>query len=255
MSSDSISVTGVNASNLNAVSSYFEAAASGSRLNRSSDGPAEMAISNEMLGEIAEIHQGMQNIDNGISMLQVAEGSLETVSDNLTRMKQLAVQASSGIYSDDQKKLIAKEFNQLKEHNQQIGQMTSFNGITLHQNQSIDIAADAQTMLEITTQEVPGISPELMDDPEGTIAAIEASIDHVNSYRSSLGAKINTFGSHSKSMSIKAENVMAAESRISNADMARVSAYKTATQIAEIEIAAKKAHNQTVQQLTSLLYG
>ena len=258
MSSDSLSISSVTASSA-AYSSYAQAVesiASGSRLNRSSDGPAEMAISNELRGQIAELQQGDRNIQDGISMLQVAEGSLGIVNNNLSRMKQLAIQAQGNMYSDDQKKLIEREYAQLAEQNQQIAAGTTYNDVVLHQDgQTIQVFADGDTAISFDTQGIPGVSPTLLDDPEAAIASIEAAAEAVTAQRADLGSSMNRLSGQSVSLSKKSENLLASESRISNTDVARAASYKTAAQIMQMETAAQKAHNDTVQELASLFFG
>jgi flagellin len=257
MSYDSLSVGGISSSS-DVYSQYtraVESVASGDRLNRSSDGPAEMAISNELRGQIAEIQQGNQNIQDGVNMLQVAEGSLGIVSDNLNRMKQLAIQSQGSLYSDEQKKLIEREYAQLAEQNQQIAAGTSYNGTVLHQDgQTIEVFADGTTAVSFDTQGIPGVSPTLLDDPEAAIASIEAAAQTVNSNRADMGSSMNRLEKQSISLSKKSENLLASESRISNTDVARAASYKTAAQIMQMETAAQKAHNDTVQELASLFF-
>lgn len=233
----------------------IERLTTGSRLNGAADGAAELAISNQFAGDLAGIRQGIRNVRDGVSMFQTAEGSLNVVSDNLIRMKELAVKAQSGTYSEDQIAMIQGEFAQLAAQNTQIGMTTKFNGIPLHSDaKTVTIQAGETTSLRFAMQDVPAIAGKLDSDPAQAAKEVEDAINRVSVYRGELGSGINRLAEQSKVLANQAENVLTAKSRISDTDMARTAAANTAAEI-RANVYAQQAHARTVQQVASLFFG
>ena len=235
------------ADSLKAYQQNFEKLSSGSKLNRASDGAAEIAISNLLKADLASVDQGIRNVRDGVSMLQIADSSLETVSKNLTRMKELTTQAGSDLYSPEQKKLIQQEFDQLAAQNTQIGQTTTFNGIRLHaNNQTISITADGEQAAEIQSKAIPQVSANVSDF-KTTISSLDQIIEYINAYRADLGSHINTLQVSADSLNHKAEEILKSESRISDTDVAA-----TAAALASSEIIAEQAMASQAQANTSI---
>ncbi|NGQ97083.1 hypothetical protein G3578_18245 [Brevibacillus sp. SYP-B805] len=107
----------------------LEKLSSGLRINKAADDAAGLAISEKMRAQIRGLEQAKRNVQDGISLIQTAEGALGTVHDILQRMNELAVQAANGTYSDDDRKRIQEEFEELKEEIDNIAKNTEFNGI------------------------------------------------------------------------------------------------------------------------------
>lgn len=240
---------------LGAYTKQVEALSTGQRLNSAADGAAEMAISNQLAGDIAGIRQGIRNVRDGVSMFQTAEGSLDTVSNNLVRMKELSVQAQSGTYSEQQVALIQREFAELAAQNTQIGMTTKYNGIPLHSgSQTVTIRADGNTSLSLGMQDIPAVVGDLTSDPAQAAQDVEKAIADVSTYRGELGSGINRLSQQSEVLADQAENVLAAKTRISSTDMARTVASESATEI-KASVYAQQIHSQTVQQVASLFFG
>ncbi len=226
----------------------FEKLASGKRLNSSADGAAELAISNLLRADTASIHQGLRNIRDGVSMLQTAEGSLDTVSKNLIRMKELAAQAGNDLYSPEQKGLIQREFDELAAQNAQIGQMTNYNGIRLHRdNQTISIMADGEQAAAIQTSAIPADSIDISDF-EQSQSMLDKFLEQITSYRTGLGSQMNSLEQNAETLLNKAENILNSVSRIEDTDMATAVTSLTANQLTAQQAVATQVHSEAITQ-------
>lgn len=231
----------------------FEKLASGSRLNRASDGAAELAVTNLLKADLVSIDHGIKNVRDGISMLQISDGSMEAVSQNLIRMKELAAQAGSDVYSPAQKKLLQQEFDNLASQNAQIAEMANFNGIRLHKdNQTISIMAEGERVAAIKTKSIPMLAIDL-GDPEVSLSAISDEINNINSYRASLGSHMNTLENHASVLLNKAEEILKSESRIADTDIASTAASLAADEIVTKQAVAVQVHAQTISQIAGTL--
>lgn len=200
------------------ISKSMERLSSGLRINRAADDAAGLSISEKMRGQIRGLKQAQRNAQDGISLIQTAEGALNEISDMLIRIKELQVQDANGTYSVDDKANIAAEITALTSEIDNIASSTKFNGITLLDGSaSVDIAIDdAATALNIT----------IGDMSTGTLATAaltdtEASITAVSTQRASLGALQNRLESTVRNLGTTSENLQAAESRIRDTDMAQ----------------------------------
>ena len=104
---------------------------SGLRIGTSADDAAGLAIRELMRSEVKSLHQGIRNANDAISMVQTADGALQVIDEKLIRMKELAMQASTGTYNADQRLIIDSEFQAMKSEIYRIAQATDFNGIHL----------------------------------------------------------------------------------------------------------------------------
>lgn len=125
--------------NNGSLSKSLERLSSGYRINRSSDDVAGLAVSEKLRTQIRGTAQANKNIQDGISMLQVADAAAQDVSDILQRMRELAIQAANGIYSDSDRSFIQQEINELLSEQDRIATSTNFNGIKLLMSNKIDI--------------------------------------------------------------------------------------------------------------------
>ncbi len=198
---------------------------SGLRINSARDDAAGLAVRELMRADTATLRQGSRNVSDGISMTQTAEGAAGTISDKLTRMKELATQASNGTYSDAQKSIMQKEFNQLAEDISQTARSTEFNGNKLLDSDgSIDISTGNGDSLSVSTKDMSltnlsGL--DLVSDPSTAMQEINTAIEGVSEFRGGLGAQMNRMESTGEVLDIEAENITAAESRISDVDYAK----------------------------------
>ncbi|GIP35601.1 flagellin [Paenibacillus sp. J2TS4] len=214
--------------NLNA-GKNMEKLSSGLRINRAADDAAGLSISEKMRGQIRGMEQAQRNSQDGISLIQTAEGAMNEVSAMLTRMKELAVQKENGTYNTQDKANIDKELTNLIEEIANIQDKTSFNDIKLLDGTQSSISiqinhADGDTMTMTLVNlgtEMGSISLETVDVSEATISNIDAAIDNISAARAQLGAYQNRLEHTVNNLGTTSENLSAAESRIRDTDMAK----------------------------------
>lgn len=221
--------------NLSAVSERlggnFARLSSGLRIASAADDAAGLGISERMRSQIRGLGQAGRNAQDGISLAQTAEGALNEVSNNLVRMRELAVQASNGTLSDDDRAVLDSEFQALDTEIDRIATSTEFNDIALLDNTSaisIQVGLDSGDTIDIDAQDIQstalGIDSLAVDSSTnaGTaLAAIDTAIDSVNTARGELGASVNRLNSTYRSIQTTREGLSAAESRIRDVDVAQ----------------------------------
>ncbi|MCC3374074.1 flagellin [Cohnella sp. REN36] len=210
-----------------------EKLSSGYKINRAADDAAGLSISEKMRTQIRALNQAQANAQDGISLVQTAEGAMSEVSDMLSRMKELAVKASNGTYNASDLEAIDAEFKSLSTAIDSIAKSTTFNGITvLNGTTAISIqigdTTSAQNTVAITLQNVElnqlSISgKDLTTGPNASTAmvAIDSDIGKINKARSSFGALQNQLEHTFNNLGATSENLQAAESRIRDTDMAK----------------------------------
>ncbi len=255
---DSISLNGANEASKasKTLSKFLRSMASGLRINSAGDDASGLAVRELLRADIATARQSSRNVQDGISMLQTAEASAGAASNILIHMKQLAMQASNGTYSDQQKNIMQQEFQQLSEEVARIASSTTFNGIQVHQaGQSIDIAVGDGETISINTESMTVGSADLVNDATGAAVTVNTAINQVNRYRGGLGASMNRLASTASVLHIKSENLFAAESHISDANMASLVTTMTANKILLNAALAGQAQLVIVSQSITMLLG
>lgn len=222
----------LSANNVNTQKS-LEKLSSGLRINRAGDDAAGLAISEKMRGQIRGLEQATRNAQDGISLIQTAEGALNETHSILQRMRELAVQGANDTNTDDDRAQIQEELNQLMSEIDRIATDTQFNTLPLlggtfeatlqvgaNGNQIIafSIAAMSSGALTLSTSNIT-----VIDNASASIAinAIDDAIKAVSSERSKMGALQNRLEHTINNLSTSAENLTAAESRIRDVDMAK----------------------------------
>ncbi|NLK87941.1 MAG: flagellin [Clostridiaceae bacterium] len=205
--------------NTNAASSKsMEKLSSGKRINRAADDAAGLSISEKMRAQIRGLNQASRNAQDGISLIQTAEGALDEVSNMLVRLKELAVQKANGTYNSEDISNLELEMASLGDEIDNIFDNTKFNGSTvLTSAATIIISDDGTTALTIgatTTTSITGLGSG------SVVTTIETAIKNVNKARATYGAKQNRLESTVRNLKTTAENLQAAESRIRDTDMA-----------------------------------
>ena len=221
----------------------MEKLSSGERINRAGDDASGLAVSEKMRSQIRGLNQASKNIQNGVSFIQTTEGYLAETTDILQRVRELAVQAANGIYSDEDRMQIQVEVSQLVAEVDRIASVAQFNGMNMltgrfaeegGQIMQFQVGAnmDQNTRVYIGTmtasalglkgaqggeEQVTIASPE---EANMTLGAVDAALTQVNKQRADLGAYQNRFEMAAKGVNIAAENTQAAESRIRDTDMA-----------------------------------
>lgn len=238
------------------LSTSLKRLSSGLRINSAQDDAAGLAVRELLRADIATARQGFNNVRDGISMLQTADGAAGAISNILVRMKQLAVQADNGTYSAQQKGIMQQEFSELAAEITRITETTSFNGINLYADgRTIDIALGDGETISIDTQNISIDAADLTTNPQAALTAVDNAIKQVSSYRGSLGGKANRLESAAAVIDIKAENLLAAQARVSDVDVARQAASVTSRQVLVKAAAAAQAHSNTILKVVQILLG
>jgi flagellin len=213
--------------------------ASGSRINGPSDDAAGLAVSEKMRGDLRGLKQVDRNAQDGISLTQIAEGSLSQISNMLIRLRELGVQAASDTINDDNRKLVNIEYQQIKEEIERIANATEFNGTRL-------LNGSGSTMdFQINTRNVPtvdritfdpsqadvGITSLGLNDSEvedkymaqESLNLIDQAMAHVSELRASFGSIQSRLLTTTENIRNNLESLSAAKSRITDTDIAEES--------------------------------
>lgn len=220
---------------------------SGTRITKAADDAAGLAISEKLKANIRSLKQADRNANDGISMVQTAEGGLNEVSSILTRMRELAVQTSSDTVGDSERMMTNMEYQNLKLELERISQVTEFNGKKLLNGEGdkydfqIGTNNDSfQDRISYDANQVNarldglGISELDVSSKEGSqdsLSAVDSAIEKVSGYRSFLGAIQNRLVSTSNNLQVSVENMSAANSRIRDVDYAEATASKAKNDI------------------------
>ncbi len=224
----------------------YEHLATGMRISRASDDAAGLAISARFQAQVRSLDQAVRNANDGVSMVQTAEGGLAEIQSNLIRMRELAVQANNCTLSAGDQDSLDAEFTQLKASIDQIANSTDFNGNALLsgagsvvlQVGSGTTAADTLTVntVDVTTA-ASGLNVTALSigsvggNPTAAITALDTAIDAVTDERGTFGAIQNRLDATISSLSVRSENLSAANSRILDVDVAAETAMLTKNSI------------------------
>ncbi len=230
------------------LSKDMEKLSSGEKINRAGDDASGLAVSEKMRSQIRGLNQASTNAQNGISFIQVTEGYLQETTDIMQRIRELAVQSSNGIYSDEDRMQIQVEVSQLVAEVDRIASQAQFNGMNMltgrfaratgenavtasmwfHIGANMDqrmqvfigtMTASALGVRELGSENVMSLeSPELANRAIGTI---DEALKKINKQRADLGGYQNRMEYAVKGLDVSAENLQAAESRIRDTDMAK----------------------------------
>ncbi|MBM3978045.1 MAG: flagellin [Planctomycetes bacterium] len=221
--------------NLGAVSSRlqgnFARLSSGLRIATAADDAAGLGISERMRGQIRSLTVASRNAQDGVSLAQTAEGALQEVSNNLTRMRELAVQASNGTLTTADRATLDTEFQALVTEIDRVAAQTTFNGVNLLDGSTtslnIQVGIDSgQTIgLSLSDTTATGLSLGSLSvtssaNASTALSAIDTAVDSVTAARGTLGAQMNRMTSAISSILNTRENLSAAESRIRDVDVA-----------------------------------
>jgi flagellin len=262
----------------NSLTKSMEKLSSGLRINRAGDDASGLAVSEKMRSQIRGLNQASANASNGISFIQVSEGYLQETEDIIHRMRELAVQAANGVYSDEDRMYIQVEISQLVDEVDRIASHAQFNGMNMLtgrfarlDGQNVPTASmwfhiganmDQREQVFIGTMTSKGlgirnigddsfISLEKPDDANRAIGTLDASLKIINKQRADLGAYQNRLEYAVIGLDIGAENMQASESRIRDTNMANQMVSYTRDQILSSSGTAMLA--QANQRATSVL--
>jgi len=263
--------------NFNEVAKSIEKLSSGQRINRAGDDASGLAVSEKMRGQIRGLNQAERNIQNGVSFIQATEGYLQETQDILHRLRELSVQSANGIYSDEDRMQIQVEVSQLVDEINRIASHAQFNGMNLltgafaqndssrtmliqvgaNMDQNKQIFIGNMTASALGLQNAQGVNSFLSittpEEANQAIGTLDAALKMVSKQRADLGGYQNRFEIAAQGVSIAAENLQAAESRIRDADMAsemvRYTKDSILTQAGGAMLAQANVRNQSVLQL------
>ena len=252
--------------------SSMEKLSSGYRINRAADDAAGLAISEKMRAQIGGLAQAQRNAQDAVSLVQTGEGALNEVHSILQRVRDLKVQYDSGVMSDDDKKAIAAEVQQLGKEVSDIAGKTEFNGLKLLEGQSFTftVGANSADTVDIATVTLSAAttgvgalidvgSAASLDAASGAFNAlkiedIDDMITNVSTMRSTFGAVQNRLDHRMANLATYQENLVASESRIRDVDMASEMVNFTKLQILQQAGTSMLAQaNQAPQGVLSLL--
>ena len=249
-----------------ALATSVERLSSGLRINSSKDDAAGLAVRELMRADIAVIQQGARNAQDGISMLQTMEGAMSTIDDALVRMQQLAEQAATGSYSSAQRVIMHDEFDEMRQEIDRIASATKFNSISMLDNSStysihfgeltsdkLDVVGSIMTSAT-TGLSITGLALYSVDSATNALTTLDTAIGSKDTARARFGYKMNRLEGTISVLNIQAENLSAAESRISDVDVATEMAEITKSQVlAQAGISMLAQANSMPQMALSLL--
>lgn len=225
----------------------IEKLSSGQKINRAGDDASGLAVSEKMRSQIRGLNRAAQNAQDGISFIQTSEGYLQNTQDILQRVRELAVQASNGIYTSEDRMQIQVEVSQLVDEIDRIASHAQFNGLNMltgrfadntsggtaagsmwfhiganmDQRERVNIGtmtAKALGVKDVATGDIMSLSTA--DKSNRAIGTLDIALKRVSKQRADLGAYQNRLEFATKGILIAAENMQAAESRIRDTDMA-----------------------------------
>lgn len=235
------------------VSKNMSTLSSGLRINRASDDASGLAVSEKMRAQVNGLRQAERNTQDGISMIQATEGYLQETQDILQRMRVLAVQASNGIYTPEDRQMIQVEISQLIDEVDRIASQAEFNkmnllqgdfargsrvssmwyhmGANMHQRERVFINTMTASALSLKRTDGTLLTLSTADSANDAIGTLDDALYKVSKLRANLGAYQNRLEHAAKGLMNAYENTQASESRIRDADMAEESVDFTKNQI------------------------
>ena len=251
------------------LSKAMEQLSTGKRINSAADDAAGLAISNKMTSQIRGLNQAIRNANDGISLLQTAEGATQEVTNMLQRMRELAVQAANGTYSSADRSALQLENDQLAEEITRIANNTQWNGMKVFSSGASGIGSAgvvtlqvgmnsgetiSATMSSITASALGVSALSLSASAAGALSTIDDAIEQVDSFRAKLGAKINRLNYAADNLANIVTNTSASRSRIEDTDYAQATTELARTQIIQQAATAMLAQaNQGPRSVLSLL--
>lgn len=244
----------------------MERLSTGKRINGAKDDAAGLAIATTMTADIRAMNQGIRNANDGIALAQTAEGALDEVSNMLQRVRELAVQSSTGTYSTNDRAYMDAEVDELQAQIGDILSNTEFNGVTLFSTTSgtdvsVTIAIDATNTVGLTSKAIDGtnVSATALDVTTATLAGttitnVDSALDDVSATRATLGAGQNRLESAISNLTTNSTNLSDARSRIMDTDYsAETTALAKAQILSQASTAMLAQANQSQQNVLSLL--
>ncbi len=255
----------------------IERISSGLRINRASDDPVGLAIAESLRSDIRVLRQGLRNLNDGVSLINVADAGMSQQADILIRMRELAEQSATGTTTDAERANLEVEFIQLRNEIDRISSATAFNGQTLLDgsleagavagpiviqfgldntaNSQLDLNAEADVQeVDAAGLRIDGLTIDNQGDAADALTDLDDALDILSGERASLGAVSNRLTRISSGQDILVENLRASESQIRDADIAEEIALLARNQIlVELATAMLAQANIIPQQVLKLL--
>ena len=250
--------------------SSMQKLSSGLRITKAADDAAAMGVSEKMRAQITSLKMAQRNTNDGISMIQTAEGALDETADILNRMRELAVESSSEVLQATERAYLQTEFEALQGEIERIADSTQFNGLNLSDGSTTSVAVQvgifnvaAEDRITVTLQDsqtatlgvnTAVVALDTSASSQTAITAIDTAIDSVNNSRATYGAAQNQLGSALRNLENYTENLVETESRIRDVDFASETAEMTRNQIfSQAGISILSQANSAPQAALSLL--
>ena len=252
----------------------MERLSSGKRINSAMDDAAGLTIAHSLDAKVASLNQAARNANDGVSLINLAEGALDQVSAMLTRMRELAVQAINGTYSQTDRSNMNSEFGALSDEITRISDNTKFNGtavIGTAATLTFQVGHTASDTITLTTVDMgagaigsggyvsaqaiyAATAASSITKAQTSLSVIDAAIQDVDGYRATLGATANRLEHSAANLMTRVENQMAARSRIEDADYAVEAANLARAQVLQQAGTAMLSQaNASTQTVLSLL--
>nr|WP_288563921.1 flagellin [uncultured Romboutsia sp.] len=244
----------------------MEKLSTGLRINKAGDDAAGLAVSEKMRAQIRGMEQAERNVQDGISMVQTAEGALEEAGNIAQRMRELGIQAGNDTLADTDRSKIKSELDQLQKEMGDIAKEAKFNGkdllTTAAAGQTFTIQAGANSEVrEIKMTDLASIANSVsitgnlstVGDAKSFVVKVDKALEAINSGRSTLGAMQNRLEYTSNNLTTTTENLTAAESRIRDVDVAKemvkLSKLNILNQASQAMVSQAKQQPESVTQL------
>ena len=258
------------------MSNVMEQLSTGRRINSAADDAAGLAISNKMTSQIRGLDQAVRNANDGISMIQTAEGATVEVTNMLQRIRELAVQAANDTNSGEDRGSLNKEVVELQKEIIRISANTQWNtmnisgpvGVTALAEAKFQVGANANQVITVEFKDIQALDGmgaasgaltaglSTLTRANEAIASVDAALKSLDAYRADLGAKINRLTYAADNLMNISQNQSASRSRILDADYAKASAELARTQVIQQAATAMLAQaNQQPQAVLQLLQG
>ena len=257
--------------NSRAMSTAMEQLSTGTRVNSAKDDAAGLAIGQNMTSQIRGLNMAVRNLNDGINMMQTAEGAMVEQSNMLQRMRELSVQALNGTYDDNQRIYLNAEFQQLKEQIGKIATDTTWNDQVLLDGSVPFVFQAGQSAGQTITVSIGNMGLEGEAEPQlliqdtdilntekagEALSAIEDSLQNINTQRAEIGAGINQMEYAADNLTNVSSNATQSRSTIMDTDYALATTQLAKTQIIQQAATAMLAQaNQQPQQVMQLLKG
>jgi flagellin len=251
-----------------ALAKSINALSSGLRINGAADDAAGLAFREMMRASVAALDQGVRNANDAISMLQTFDGAAQVIDEKLIRMKELAMQAATGTYSTSQRTIMNNEFSAMRDEITRIANATSFNDISgLNSSGTIKIhfgagnssAADYYYVnmqdMTATALGIGSLSIATQASAQGALGTVDTAIGTKDTARANFGAMINRLHNTVSNLQIQRENTQAAESQISDVDVAAEMAKLTRNQVLARTAVAMLVQANTIPMMATTLLG